>query len=302
MSIRIKRSEVSCYHCMSRTIQGRYLFHEVEKAVLRKMIYQVARFCGVRVLAYCVMSNHFHVLLETPGVDAVAALDDAELLKRYEALYGTELCTYRPMSVEAAAACLAEGGPSAERFRAWLRSRMGDISAYMRTLKLRFSIWYNRESGGFGTLWSGRFKSVLVEGAGMPLLAVAQYIDLNPVRAGLVKDPRDYRFCSYADARLGNAYALEGQARVMKRLGGSPEECIRNYQQTLKSKLGNDINKTEAMLSPGRSFCDGRILGSSKFVLSLAGWYGKLMGRRRDPSAVATGKGLFVINQKLGVP
>jgi hypothetical protein len=45
-----------------------------------------------------------------------------------------------------------------------------------------------------------RFKSVLVEGAGNPLQTMAAYIDLNPVRAGLVEDPKDYRFCGYAEA------------------------------------------------------------------------------------------------------
>jgi len=45
-----------------------------------------------------------------------------------------------------------------------------------------------------------RFKSVLVEGKGNPLQTMAAYIDLNPVRAGLVEDPKDYRFCGYAEA------------------------------------------------------------------------------------------------------
>jgi hypothetical protein len=53
---------------------------------------------------------------------------------------------------------------------------------------------------GYGTLWAERFKSVLVEGQGNSLQTMAAYIDLNPVRAGLVVDPKDYRFCGYAEA------------------------------------------------------------------------------------------------------
>jgi hypothetical protein len=51
-----------------------------------------------------------------------------------------------------------------------------------------------------GTLWEGRFKSVLVEGTGQTLSTMAAYIDLNPVRAGIVKDPADYRWSGYAEA------------------------------------------------------------------------------------------------------
>jgi hypothetical protein len=54
-----------------------------------------------------------------------------------------------------------------------------------------------------GTLWEERFKSVLVEGAGPALSVMAAYIDMNPVRAGLVSDPKDYRWC-------GNAAAVAG--------------------------------------------------------------------------------------------
>ena len=59
-----------------------------------------------------------------------------------------------------------------------------------------------------------RFKSVLVEGKGNPLQTMAAYIDLNPVRAGLVGDPKDYRFCGYAEAVAGNRLAKAGLVRV----------------------------------------------------------------------------------------
>ena len=74
---------------------------------------------------------------------------------------------------------------------------MGDVSEYIKTVKQRFSVWYNRNNRRYGTLWADRFKSVLVEGKGNPLQTMAAYIDLNPVRAGLVEDPKDYRFCGY---------------------------------------------------------------------------------------------------------
>ena len=53
----------AAYHAMSRTVGGAFLFEDREKEMLRKMIWQVADFCGVEVLTYCIMSNHFHVLM-----------------------------------------------------------------------------------------------------------------------------------------------------------------------------------------------------------------------------------------------
>ena len=66
---------------------------------------------------------------------------------------------------------------------------MWDVSGYLQRLKQRFTQWFNRRKGRRGVLWEERFKSVLVEGSGDPLSTMAAYIDLNPVRAGLVDDP-----------------------------------------------------------------------------------------------------------------
>ena len=68
----------------------------------------------------------------------------------------------------------------------------------MIKFKQRFSIWYNRSHGRFGTLWAERFRSVLIEGRPLALQTVVAYIDLKPVRAHLCRDPMQYRFCDYA--------------------------------------------------------------------------------------------------------
>ena len=64
-------SGTAVFHAMSRTVGNTFLFKDREKEVLRKMIRQVADFCGVEVLTYCIMSNHFHVLIRIPCVDSV---------------------------------------------------------------------------------------------------------------------------------------------------------------------------------------------------------------------------------------
>ncbi|MDA7922781.1 chemotaxis protein CheW, partial [Verrucomicrobiales bacterium] len=56
------------------------------------------------------------------------------------------------------------------------RRRMGDVSVFMQELKQRFSQWYNKRNSRKGTLWEGRFKSVLVEGDDQALMTMAAYI------------------------------------------------------------------------------------------------------------------------------
>ncbi|MCH8539717.1 MAG: hypothetical protein LAT58_02990, partial [Opitutales bacterium] len=65
------------------------------------------------------------------------------------------------------------------------------------------SIWYNSEYRRYGPLWSEKFKSVLVEGRANVLKVVAAYIDLNPVRAGLVDDPAKYAYSGYGESVMG---------------------------------------------------------------------------------------------------
>ncbi|MFT6059570.1 MAG: REP element-mobilizing transposase RayT, partial [Lentimonas sp.] len=98
------------YHCMTRTVNGELLFKDREKEVLRKMIRQVADFCGVDVLTYCIMSNHFHILLRVPDG---AAVPDRELMRRYKVLY-PKPTKYQEASVEIMEAQLEAGGEEAE--------------------------------------------------------------------------------------------------------------------------------------------------------------------------------------------
>jgi len=197
------RGMPATYHAMSRVVGGQRLLGEREQEVFRKMIWQVADFCGVEILTYCVMSNHFHVLVRVPEQQAVS---DAELLRRFKVLY-PKPTKYQTVEFARLEKALGEGNADAAAIRERLLARMHDLSAFMKTLKQRFSIWYNRNHDNRrGTLWMDRFKSVLVEGKGNPLQTMAAYIDLNPVRAGLVKDPKDYRFCGYAEAVAQSAF------------------------------------------------------------------------------------------------
>ena len=305
MLMRTRRMKVggcdAVYHCMTRTVNGEFLFKGREKEVLRKMIRQVADFCGVEVLTYCIMSNHFHVLVKVPSGQPVS---DAELMRRYKVLY-PKPTKYQQASIGIMLAQLKAGGEEAEVIRRKLLARMSDVSEFMKALKQRFSVWYNRSHRRYGTLWAERFKSVLVEGRGNPLQTMAAYIDLNPVRAGLVEDPKDYRFCGYAEAVAGVAAATRGlihiwsdhgakqvdsalQAHRMLIFGrhasevGLPEMTRERALKILEVENG-ELPKAAILRCRVRYFTDGVILGSAEFVRGFTGARQIEVGRKYPP-------------------
>ena len=117
------------------------------------------------------------------------------------------------------------GEDSAQKMLAGWFARMWDVSAFMKILKQRFSQWFNKNSKRRGTLWEDRFRSMLVE-SGAALGTMAAYIDLNPVRAGMVKDPADYRWSSYGAAMGGNKAARSGLQNVVSTVvNGEPQDA-----------------------------------------------------------------------------
>jgi len=179
-----------------------------------------AAFHDVEVISYCIMSNHFHLLVEVPPKKKGASIpmSDEAFLERLKAfsskLYYTDiqqkLVQFRNSGCDKAA----------EEVKAKHTCRMRDLSCFMQGLKRRFTQWFNRTHNRTGTLWEGRFKSVLVED-GYAARVISAYIDLNPIRAGMVRRPEDYRWCSYGEAMKpvgdkGRALARAGLCRVMQ--------------------------------------------------------------------------------------
>jgi putative transposase len=317
---RLKSDESAViHHAMSRIVGGQMLLGEREKEVLRKMLWQVADFSGVEVLTYSIMSNHFHVLLRVPETDR--AVSDAELLRRFKVLY-PQPTKYQTASFARLETALREGTEEAVGVRAQLLARMHDLSEFMKTLKQRFSIWYNRNHDGrLGTLWMDRFKSVLVEGTGNPLQTMAAYIDLNPVRAGLVEDPKDYRWCGYAEAVAGMKPAQQGLEMIWATHTGcrTPDPGGLGMRERLKSALaahrslifgkgaspwtcrGKVIDRATAekvlneqqgelplavfLRCRVRYFTDGAVLGSAEFVRKYAAQWQAGRGRRHPVDA-----------------
>ncbi|MBL9177588.1 MAG: hypothetical protein JNM65_05955, partial [Verrucomicrobiaceae bacterium] len=138
-------------------------------------------------------------------------------------------------------------------------------------------------------------KSVLVEGKGEALRTMAAYIDLNPVRAGLVKDPKDYRWCGYAEALGGSRRAQRGLCKAIgKPVDGWQEAGAAEAYRCILFDEGREVRdaSNEAVVERGvstervrgvlaergklgtaelvrlrvRYFSDGAILGSRAFV------------------------------------
>jgi len=191
------------YHCIARVVDRRLAFEAEDKEQFRIYMRMMENFSGCRVLSYCVMCNHFHILLEvTPRPKA--ALTDEQLLKRLGALYSNafvatvakELADAREVVAQGRA---ADGEAYVRRIHERFTYRMHDLSEFMKTLLQRFTRWHNARTKRRGNLWEETFKSVIVED-GLAARTMAAYIDLNPVRAGMVADPAEYRWSGYGEA------------------------------------------------------------------------------------------------------
>jgi REP element-mobilizing transposase RayT len=291
-------------------VDKRIVFHAGEKEAFRSILRKLERFCGVRVATYCLMGNHFHLLVEVPERGSIPPLTTESLLELLPLLYDRATVKSVESTIELAR---RSGNTAWERdLLARYERRRGDLSVFLKELKQRVSLFVNRRLGRVGTLWEGRFKSVLVEGGEGALLAVAAYIDLNPVRAGLAVVPEDYRWSGYGEAMgvgKGAKLARAGLASIQREslecpAGPSPDagswrSCCDRYRRLLYldgrenpgdestgqgARRGIALETAEVVVESGaplslpevlrrkvRYFSDGAVLGSTAFVESAFG-------------------------------
>ncbi len=307
--------ETNTYHVMSRTCGGEVFFDDVEKEALRRLLWKMSEFCGVRLVTYCIMGNHFHALVEVPKREIwlerfSGPAGEEKLLEHLRLLYSREfigllrqeLAELRKQGLESLATAKLER----------LQRRFCDLSLFVKEVKERFSRWFNKRRERKGTLWMDRFKSVLVEGKGEPLHTMAAYIDLNPVRAGLVDDPKEYRWSGYGEAMGGSQRARRGLAKVTGRpvdgwesaCGAEAYRCllfssgveVRDAQNLNVVERGVTAEEARAVLRGKgrlstaelvrlrvRYFSDGLVLGSREFVeAAFAGNRGQFGPKRRS--------------------
>jgi putative transposase len=163
------------YHVMSRTALEGYPFQDIDKDRMVGIIRRLAGLYFTEILGFCIMGNHFHILVRMiPDF----YFTDEEVKSRLLRFYGED--TFFD-----------------ESQIPFYRDKLANLSLFIKELKQSISRDYNKRHQRRGTLWGERFKSCIVEN-GETLINCLAYIDLNPIRAGIVERPEDYRWNSLA--------------------------------------------------------------------------------------------------------
>lgn len=245
---RIKLEGEGFYHVTTRCVDKDFKFKDADKAAIEAEMHRLAVFCGAEICAYAVMSNHLHILVR---ILPAKELDDGELLRRIGALYGPQ----RERETRKRWARARDGGDEGELAvlaaeQTALMRRMADLSIFMKELKQRVSRDYNGRHGREGTLWEGRFHSVLLEDSVATLQAVAAYIDLNAVRANIAQRPGDYRWCGYSRALAGDAAAVSGYLAIYRNcaLAGDFAAIAKCHAEAMDDALARDRSRAERVL------------------------------------------------------
>jgi putative transposase len=136
---------------------------------------------------------------------------------------------------------------------------VGAIGRTMQSLGRRYVRYVNSSYQRTGTLWEGRYKSCLVD-SDRYLLTCYRYIELNPVRAGMVRTPGDYRWSSYNRNALGMADDVVTAHASYESMGRSDAERFLAYQDLFRTAIEDD--DLEAIR---RHVAQGKVLGSEAF-------------------------------------
>lgn len=195
----VESSVPSLYHCMSRCVQGLDLLggtFEYRQPWIEETLFKLAKVMAIDLVAHSILPNHFHLLLKIRP-DIAKRWKPREIARRYLMLYPTKRENL-PEDVTTA------DPPTAEEIDQFLqttgavktgREALSSLSVFMGKLKHPISCRANAEAGTKGCFWDGRFRSIRVldEHA---FLGTCLYIDLNPLRAGLVKRVEDSKHAS----------------------------------------------------------------------------------------------------------
>lgn len=150
--------------------------------------------------------------------------------------------------------------------------------------------YVNRNHGRSGTLWEGRFRSCLVQSERY-LLACYRYIELNPVRAGLARHPREYEWSSYRANADGKTDALITPHEEYLRLGAATIERRLAYSELFRTDAENDVQPAEI-----RQATNGNTaLGDESFRRALAIKLGRRVVRGRPGRPSNEKRGLSLI-------
>jgi putative transposase len=294
--------EKTAYHIMTRTALDGFPFGDVEKDELVRIIKKVSKLFFVEVFGFSIMSNHFHILAQTIPEHYFS---DEDIMARLKAHYGKGFE-------------ISEG--QIDRYR----KKLYRLSNYMKEIKQAFSWYYNKRHDRRGTLWGERFKSVIVEN-GETLINCLAYIDLNPIRAGLVKRPEDYRWNSIGyhiqtnnkDNFLSMDFGLKEfnvrskkervrqyrryvyEAGALERPEKAQAKVIEEAIVEKARKKDFEITRADRFRCRTRYFSDSGIIGSKEFVFNTYLQFKELFQSRHEkkPKRVKGLSGIYSLKR-----
>jgi REP element-mobilizing transposase RayT len=298
----IINDETAVYHVMSRTALDGFPLDDIEKDFMVDLIRHYSTLYFVEILGFCLMGNHFHLLVR---MFPEYKFTDKDIKKRYADFYGEE-------------EAFADG-----RIPYW-RAKLSSLSEFMREIKVGFARFYNKRHNRRGYFWGDRFKSVIVEN-GETLINCLAYIDLNPLRAGLVELPEQYRWNSLGyHVQTRNRENFLSLNFGLKEFGVlDAEERLKLYRQyvyeagavdrsekrsadvidssVLKRERKNDfeIKRVQRFRYRTRYFTDSGIIGTKEFVSGNYRRFKDLFMSKRDkiPKPVAGLDGIFSLKR-----
>ncbi|MBW0295544.1 transposase [Shewanella xiamenensis] len=272
---RPRRTQISLedtpyYHCCSRVVRRAFLCgddsysgknYDHRRAWVESLLFELEAVFAIDVAAFAVMSNHLHVVLRV-DIDSANGWTDREVLEQWHKLFKGDELTQKFVKGELVE---AHEVSRLKHSIALYRSRLCDISWFMRCLNEPIARQANQEDNCTGRFWEGRFKSqaLLDEAA---VLACMIYVDLNPIRAQLANTPEQSDHTSI-------------QLRIRAALKG---EQPSNLLPFIGNECDNQPNGIEFSLTDYLQLVEdtGRIIRNDKRG-SISENSGKLLTRRR---------------------
>ncbi|MCL1137832.1 transposase [Shewanella pneumatophori] len=236
----ISLEDTPYYHCCSRVVRRAFLCgddkytgknYDHRRGWVEAQILKLTEVFAIDVAAYAVMSNHLHVVLYI-DLDKVNGWSDREVVEQWHKLFnGTDL-TQKFAKGEVIDECMVA---LLKQLIATYRSRLCDISWFMRCLNEPIARQANYEDNCTGHFWEGRFKSqaLLDEAA---VLACMAYVELNPIRAKMAKTPEK---SDYTSLQLRVNAALKGKqpAKLLPFIGNERKYQPKGINFSLKDYL-----------------------------------------------------------------
>ncbi|EDM29742.1 hypothetical protein LNTAR_18368 [Lentisphaera araneosa HTCC2155] len=260
-SARLKPSDGTYYHIMNRIAGEKsfYPFGNQEKQMFISMMNKYLKLYKIDLLSYCIMSNHYHLVLFSPG-----KISPEEIKTRWQDFYGHSKGHFHPEP-------LWESPKTIEQWRL----RLSDVSDFMKVLQQSFTAWYNRTHNRRGHFWADRFKSVILEG-GNSLLRCIKYVELNPLRAGILDENKNYIYSSYGIYKSTKKHPLETNLikHLPAALGSKSKDTIRRFYQTIQTIIFNASTKEFSIRQS--IWTHSKIIGSKKFISKLIKKYSQL--------------------------